>query len=101
MDEESREITLQKLMEARTFLDMMEVLLDKIENLDTRVTNILEPTLMNPETRKKIRIPYMVKDPDAALKYGSGISTFRSYGIIKRRNWLKKVLRKHFNEDTF
>ncbi|MFX0101138.1 MAG: hypothetical protein ACFFCS_16300 [Candidatus Hodarchaeota archaeon] len=98
MNEEVEEIKPEDLKEILEILKEMEPLLDKLDALEDRVVKILKPKLRHPETGKKIRIPFEVKDPDTYAKLGDGRSTFRFWCIDNRREWINKVLNKHFPE---
>jgi hypothetical protein len=98
MDEDIKEKSLQLLERASGITDKMEFHFDELMELIRKFNSVLHPgALKEPYRGTKVRVPYFIRH--TLLPRGSSFEDFKLYGIEYKRNWIRKVSRKHFKDE--
>ncbi|MFX0099790.1 MAG: hypothetical protein ACFFCS_09415 [Candidatus Hodarchaeota archaeon] len=100
MDEKINENSLQMLKKAFLVIEKMGKMFKGLQNLEGELDDILVPgELKEAINGKKIRVPIGIRDPIQSMSEPASLKTIYHYYVHKRKKWIRKVLRKHF-EDT-
>jgi hypothetical protein len=94
MVEELHEFTVRELEGILAKLEELGTLYDRVEDLNKEISLFFAKKLKNPETSKKLRIPYNVKGGYADLSYELDLIRHFSFGI--RKDWITRILERFY-----